>query len=176
MSREAFLQAAGPVARALTIDNNRGGKDPKRRPGRDRHRGAARTPLPRQQARDLDDDQGRSQISQGAIAGSRTSRPSGRFGSRYCVGRPDWVCEITSPGHERKDLVQHFLLLQRNAVPYYWVIAPEDQVWIAYRLVDGKYCVVFSVERRIEAVRNRVRIPPLEEVEIDLAYVFGEAD
>jgi hypothetical protein len=92
------------------------------RPGRDRHRGAASTPLPRQQARDLDCDQGRSQV------------------------------------------------------PCYWLIAPEGQTLIAYRLLGCKYRVVFSVERRIEEVRNRVRIPPFEEVGIDLAYVFGEAD
>ena len=35
---------------------------------------------------------------------------------------PDWVCEITSPGHERKDLFHNFILLQGNWVAYYWVI------------------------------------------------------
>ena len=30
---------------------------------------------------------------------------------------PDWVCEIVSPGHERKDTLTLLLLLQRHGVP-----------------------------------------------------------
>ncbi|MCG6940347.1 MAG: Uma2 family endonuclease [Thiohalocapsa sp.] len=107
------------------------------------------------------------------LAGWRRERvPRRRTGIMDVL--PNWVCEITSPGHERKDLFHHFMLLQRNAVPYYWVISPEDETLIAYRLVDGKYHVVFSMERRVEAVSEPVRIPPFEDIEIDLNYVFGE--
>lgn len=56
---------------------------------------------------------------------------------------PDWVCEITSPNHERKDLFHNFMLLQRSRVAYYWVISPEDKTLIAYRLVEEKYQVAF---------------------------------
>jgi len=88
---------------------------------------------------------------------------------------PDWVCEITSPGHERKDLFHNFMLLQRHKVPYYWVISPEDEALIAYHLVNKTYQVVFSIERKVENDTDKVRIPPFEEVEIDLNYVFGDS-
>lgn len=81
---------------------------------------------------------------------------------------PDWVCEITSPGHERKDLFHHFLLLQRSKVSCYWIISPEDKTLIAYQLVDDKYAVVFSVECREQKDFEKVKIPPFEETEIDL--------
>ncbi|WP_089724260.1 Uma2 family endonuclease [Candidatus Thiosymbion oneisti] len=87
---------------------------------------------------------------------------------------PDWVCEITSPGHERKDLFHNFMLLQRNKVSYYWVISPEDKALIAYELVDEKYRVTLSVEYRVEKPFDKAGIPPFEEVEIDLNYVFGD--
>lgn len=87
---------------------------------------------------------------------------------------PDWVCEITSPGHERKDLFHHFMLLQRNGVPCYWIISPEDKTLIAYQLVDGNDHVVFSVARGLEAVADKARIPPFAEIEMDLRYVFGD--
>jgi Uma2 family endonuclease len=87
---------------------------------------------------------------------------------------PDWVCEITSPSHERKDLFHNFLLLQRSKVPYYWVISPEDKTLIVYRLVDEKYQVAFSLEFGVEQDFKKARIPPFEEVEIDLNYVFGD--
>lgn len=87
---------------------------------------------------------------------------------------PDWVCEITSPGHESKDLFHHFLLLQRYEIPYYWVISPEARTLIAYQLRDGSYSVVFSAQMDDEeADLDRAGIPPFEGNPIDLGYVFG---
>lgn len=86
---------------------------------------------------------------------------------------PDWVCEIVSPGHERKDLFHNFLLLQSSGITHYWVISPEDRTLIAYELADGKYRVVFSMECRLKDDSGKARIPPFEEVIIDLGYIFG---
>jgi len=89
---------------------------------------------------------------------------------------PDWVCEIVSPGHERKDMFYNFMLLQSYAVPYYWIISPEDKTIIAYHLVGENYHSVFSIECNKPEDLKKVRIPPFEEVEIDLAYVFAEIE
>ena len=87
---------------------------------------------------------------------------------------PDWVCEITSPNHERKDLFRNFLLLQRSKVAYYWVISPEDKTLIAYELDNEKYHVTFSIEYGVELTIKKARIPPFAETEIDLQYIFGD--
>jgi len=89
---------------------------------------------------------------------------------------PDWVCEIVSPGHERKDLFHNFMLLQSYAVPYYWIISPEDKTIIAYHLVGENYHSVFSIECKRPEDLKKVRIPPFAEVEIDLTYVFAEIE
>jgi Uma2 family endonuclease len=86
---------------------------------------------------------------------------------------PDWVCEILSPGHERKDTLTHFMRLQRAGVPFYWIIAPEDRTLIAYALEAGGYHAVFTAEGR-EETAGKVRIPPFEAIEIDLGALFGE--
>ena len=86
---------------------------------------------------------------------------------------PDWVCEILSPGHERKDTVTHFLRLQRAGVPYYWIIAPEDRALIAYALDAGGYRAVFTAEGP-EETAGTARIPPFEDIEMDLAVLFGD--
>ncbi|MEZ5451514.1 MAG: Uma2 family endonuclease [Thiothrix sp.] len=85
---------------------------------------------------------------------------------------PDWVCEITSPGHERKDLFTNFIALQRYQVPYYWVISPEDRTLIAYQLVGEHYHVVFSAECNDSGRFRGMKIPPFTAGEIDLGYVF----
>jgi Uma2 family endonuclease len=96
-------------------------------------------------------------------------RPSG-----VMTIRPDWVCEILSPGHEKKDLFHHFMLLQRAEVPWYWVLSPEDNTLIAYGLDEGSYRVIKSFECYEADHCSKVRIPPFEELEIDLAYIFGD--
>lgn len=88
---------------------------------------------------------------------------------------PDWVCEITSPGHERKDAFHNFMLLQRAEVPFYWLISPEDQTLIVYQWVSGHYHSVYSVECLAQRDCGKAHIPPFEEVAMDLAYIFGDA-
>ena len=82
---------------------------------------------------------------------------------------PDWVCQILSPGHERKDTLTIFLLLQRHRVPFYWLIWPEDRTLVAYRLDGDHYRVIATLSEPV-----RARIPPFDEIELDLAYVLGD--
>ncbi len=81
---------------------------------------------------------------------------------------PDWVCEIVSPGHEKKDTGHNFVLLQKNEIPYYWIIWPEDRVLTAYKLINKKYSVIETIENS-----GKARIEPFTEIEFDLDYVFG---
>ena len=83
---------------------------------------------------------------------------------------PDWVCEITSPGHEKKDLLDNLLSLQKHKVPYYWIISPEDRSLIVYKLVDGKYSIIETIEN----CEGSVRIEPFTEFDFDLSYVFEQ--
>lgn len=82
---------------------------------------------------------------------------------------PDWVCEIVSPGHERKDALQLFVLLQRHRVPFYWLIWPEDRVLIAHEFDGSHYRVVTTASEAVP-----IRVPPFDDVELDLAYILGE--
>jgi Uma2 family endonuclease len=81
---------------------------------------------------------------------------------------PDWVCEIVSPGHEKKDTLTIPLLLRRHRVTHYWVIWPEDRALIAYVLDNGEWRVVATLKDR-----DRARLPPFEAVELDLGLVLG---
>jgi Uma2 family endonuclease len=82
---------------------------------------------------------------------------------------PDWVCEIVSPGHERKDTLTLPLLLQRHQVPFYWLIWPEDRVLIAHRLDGGHYRTLATLQEQ-----HRARVPPFDAIEIDLACILGD--
>jgi len=81
---------------------------------------------------------------------------------------PDWVCEIVSPDHERKDTLTLPLLLQRHQVPFYWLIWPEDRVLSAHQLDRGHYRVIATLKHEAQA-----RIPPIDAIELDLAHILG---
>jgi Uma2 family endonuclease len=81
---------------------------------------------------------------------------------------PDWVCEIVSPGHERKDTRDIPLLLQRHGVPFYWLIWPEERRLVAHRLDGDTYQVVATRDHTQSA-----RIPPFDEIALDLGYILA---
>jgi Uma2 family endonuclease len=80
---------------------------------------------------------------------------------------PDWVCEIVSPGHERKDTQQIPLLLQRHGVPFYWLIWPEERKLVAHALEAGSFRVIATLDHR-----GRARVAPFDEIELDLGYIL----
>jgi Uma2 family endonuclease len=82
---------------------------------------------------------------------------------------PDWVCEIVSPGHEKKDTVRIPLLLRRHQVPYYWLIWPERRTLVAHALDADGWRVIATLNGR-----DRARVPPFEAVELDLGVVLGD--
>jgi len=81
---------------------------------------------------------------------------------------PDWVCEIVSPGHEKKDTLYMPLLLRRHRVPFYWLIWPEDRVLVAHALEGDEWRVLATLKDQ-----TRARVPPFEAIELDLAYMLG---
>jgi Uma2 family endonuclease len=82
---------------------------------------------------------------------------------------PDWVCEIVSPGHEKKDTLYLPLLLKRHRVPYYWLIWPEDRALVAHVLESGDWRVAATLKDR-----GRARIPPFDSIELDMAALLGD--
>ena len=81
---------------------------------------------------------------------------------------PDWVCEIVSPGHEKKDTLVLPLLLKRHRVPYYWLVWPEERVLVAHALDEGDWQTIATLKGR-----DRARIPPFEAVELALDALLG---
>lgn len=83
--------------------------------------------------------------------------------------RPDWVCEIVSPRHERQDLVVKPRVLYAAEVPHYWVLDPEERILLVHRWsVDG-YVVVQRA-----AAGETVRAEPFEAIEIRVGVLFGD--
>lgn len=56
-----------------------------------------------------------------------------------CIGAPDLVIEILSPGNNKRELKNKFEVYEESGVKEYWVIHPNEQTLLIYSLIEGKY-------------------------------------
>jgi Uma2 family endonuclease len=103
------------------------------------------------------------------VAGWRRDRVPERP-ARWPVGiRPDWVCEIVSPKHEKQDLVDKPRVLHASEVPHYRVLDPEEQILLVHRWsADGDIVVQRA------AAGEMVRAEPFHAIEIRVGALFGD--
>ncbi|MDQ1350751.1 MAG: hypothetical protein QG657_1053 [Acidobacteriota bacterium] len=92
-----------------------------------------------------------------------------KLDDKGCKGAPDFIAEITSLATIKKDMKDKLLLYEKHGVPEYWVIQPEDNIVMVYKLNEQKRydrAKIFSKEDKIELKLKEGRI------EIDLEKVF----
>lgn len=58
---------------------------------------------------------------------------------KKCVGAPDLIIEILSPGNNKKEVKLKYDLYQENGVKEYWVVYPYEEIVMVYELVNDKY-------------------------------------
>ena len=82
-----------------------------------------------------------------------------KLDKRGCLGSPDLVIEILSPGNSKKEMKQKFQVYETSGVREYWLVEPRDCCVFIYTLNDeGKY------------IRHR----PMTDDEIMYSHIFPE--
>ena len=56
-----------------------------------------------------------------------------------CLGAPDLVVEILSPGNNKKELQNKYDVYEEAGVLEYWIIHPAEKTFFRYILTDGKF-------------------------------------
>ena len=103
------------------------------------------------------------------VAGWRRDRLAERPTEWPVRTRPDWVCEIVSPGHEKQDLVVKPRVLHAAEVAHYWVLDPEERILLVHRWSADGYIVVQRA-----AAGETVRAEPFDAIEIKVGVLFGD--
>jgi Uma2 family endonuclease len=63
-----------------------------------------------------------------------------KLDDRGCLGAPDLIVEILSPGNGRKEMKDKFEIYEENGVLEYWIVLPAYQTVQVFRLNEaGKY-------------------------------------
>jgi Uma2 family endonuclease len=88
-----------------------------------------------------------------------------------CIGAPDLIVEILSPGNNKKDLKNKYEVYEESGVKEYWVIHPTEYSLLIYSLVDGKY-----VPSKLFTVGDIVESKCISGFKLDLDEVFDDLD
>jgi Uma2 family endonuclease len=102
------------------------------------------------------------------IVGWKRERVPQRPSGRPIRTRPDWTCEMLSPSKAKRDFVDKFQTLHRNAVPHYWIADPIEHTLIIHRWEPGGYLVVLTA-----AGGDVIRAEPFGAVELRVSALFG---
>jgi len=93
---------------------------------------------------------------------------SGKLDDRGCNGSPDLIVEILSPSTARIDMTVKFELYQRFGVKEYWIVHPNDQTILVFKLLESG---LYGVPDRYCA-EDTIPVLLLGELEVDLKRVF----
>ena len=101
------------------------------------------------------------------LAGWRRERMPQLPDTAYFTLAPDWVCEVLSPSTRKLDLVHKRPIYASAGIVHLWLIDPMERILEAFRLHDGKWQLIATVEDD-----DPVRIAPFEAVTFSLAELW----
>ncbi|MBO2008602.1 Uma2 family endonuclease [Hymenobacter negativus] len=93
-----------------------------------------------------------------------------KLDDRGCVGSPDWIVEILSPGNTARDTKIKFDLYEESGVLEYWIVFPGVKTVAVYVLEGDQYQLAGEF---YEPGPIPVRI--LSGLELEWSEVFAEA-
>jgi Uma2 family endonuclease len=84
-----------------------------------------------------------------------------------CMGAPDIVAEILSPGNSVKEMKIKYDAYEMAGVKEYWVIVPANLLFISYTLVNGKF-----EQQPVKTVGDIITSTVLHGFSLDLKELF----
>ncbi|NHE56037.1 Uma2 family endonuclease [Cyclobacterium plantarum] len=88
-----------------------------------------------------------------------------------CIGAPDLIVEILSPGSNKKELKNKYEVYEESGVLEYWIIHPDERTVMAYTLEEGIY-----VPSRLMTSGDVIQSVSISGFQLDLNYVFKDLD
>ncbi len=92
-----------------------------------------------------------------------------KLDEKGCVGAPDLVVEVLSPGNKQVELQYKYEVYEEFGVKEYWLVDTESQTLLIYRLVQGKY-----QSSRLMTFGDTAKSAVIKGFELDLTDYFSE--
>lgn len=86
-----------------------------------------------------------------------------------CLGAPDIVVEILSPGNNKKELKNKYEVYEESGVLEYWIIHPQEKTFLKYTLTEGSF-----VPSKLLTIGDDVTTPVLPGFVLSLEELFAD--
>jgi Uma2 family endonuclease len=93
-----------------------------------------------------------------------------KLDEKGCIGTPDLVIEIISPGNSKKEMKQKFNVYQESGVKEYWMVLSSEKSVIVYTLNDTGIYNGNKPYTEDDCIQS-IQFPGLS---IDLSAIFAE--
>jgi len=87
-----------------------------------------------------------------------------------CLGAPDLIVEILSPGDSRTEMKDKFEIYQEAGVLEYWIVLPTEKTIQVWKLTDEGYYI--GLPPKVEG--DILTTPIIANLEIDILDVFAD--
>ena len=94
---------------------------------------------------------------------------SDKLDNRGCIGAPDLIIEILSPGNSNREMTLKFDLYEENGVKEYWIVNQSEKIILIYVLQDGKY---IGLKPIIET--GKLESPTFPDLKFKVKSIFKE--
>ena len=93
-----------------------------------------------------------------------------KLDDKGCVGAPDLIIEILSPGNSRKEMKEKYEVYQENGVKEYWLVESVDKCVFVYVLNEAGIYIGLQPVTDEDILTSTV----FPELQVDLALVFKD--
>ena len=93
----------------------------------------------------------------------------GKIDEKGCLGAPDIVVEILSPGNNKKELKNKYEVYEEAGVLEYWIIHPQEKTFLKYTLING-----FFQPSKLLTIGDEVVTPILPGFVLSLDELFAD--
>ena len=90
-----------------------------------------------------------------------------KLDDKGCLGAPDLIIEILSPGNSNKEMDVKFDLYQENGVTEYWIVNPTDETVYIYVLEGDTY-----IGLKPATIGTTLKSPTFEELSFPVKNIF----
>lgn len=90
-----------------------------------------------------------------------------KLDEKGCLGAPDLVIEILSPGNSKYELGEKFKLYEENQIKEYWIVEPFENTILIYTLQNDKY---IGIKPCIEG--EKITSPLFPELDFEIEKIF----
>jgi len=92
-----------------------------------------------------------------------------KIDDKGCVGAPDIIVEILSPGNNKKELKNKYEVYEEAGVTEYWIIHPQEKTFLKYTLIDRSF-----VPSKLLTIGDDVSTPVLPGFVLNLDELFAD--